>query len=267
MPPVVSEEICFFVILVNQPFNAWHVMHLSQGFTHDCVSSSHIRLLSQIWIIDLGGGKMWIRKWGSYVHMHAMCHTASGLYATIQNGLCQISQYLWTWAISLSHKHSAAFLCLITTLPQWQSSHMWHFCLCVCVRVFTCVCGTSSIRNCQLVPTWQRCLEVLCVFVCVVSPRWPLITPTCRKWHMSTTEPRVMSNLTFPCHMTYTLTSWTAHNEFVVSSSLSELREHNKRAGTERISICIRSLYLLIHDSTASLLNAGSSKEISLPED
>lgn len=107
----------------------------------------------------------------------------------------------------------------------------------------------------------------VCVCVCVVSARWPLITPTCRKWHMSTAEPQVMSNLTFSCHMTYTLTSCMANKEFVVSSSLSELREHKKSAEIEWISICIISLYLLIHDSTASLLNAGSSKEISLPED
>lgn len=167
--------------------------------------------------------------------------------------------------LSRSRRHCAAFLCLIATLPQWQSSHMWHFSLCVLTYVW-------HIFHQE----WPACSDMtalpwscVCVYMCV----WGVSTVTTYNTHMQKVTHE--QSQTAGSWVTWLFgVVWHAHwpaarqnREFAVSSSPYELREHKKRAEIEWISICIISPYLLIHDSAASLLNAGSSKEISLPED
>lgn len=169
--------------------------------------------------------------------------------------------------VSMPHHHFS---------PRWQSSHMSHPCLCVCV----CMCDTSSIRNRQLVLMWQRRLEVprvyvcVCVYVCecLMSARWPLMTPTHRKWHMSALRPRVTNNLTFSgviWHIQFwpwLLWSWTAETKRVLFHRRSPCSD-GRGLKFECISICVSSLVFV--DTwwhAASLLNACSSEELSLPE-
>ncbi len=217
------------------------------------------------------------------VHVHAACQTSFVWYTTKQNDLCQhVSKSIQAVSVSLSlphthtHTHTHTFCCILMSHHHFDSvaviSHVTPPLVCLCSRM----CDTSSIRNRQLVPMWQRCHEALCVSVCVwcqhgdhswhphaESDTWAQFNRVSQvtwlfgvMWHILTGAVVELAGRQSVHCFIIAYVAQRAHRE----------SERNKRAEIECISIYISLSYLLIHDSAASLLNACSSEELSLPE-
>lgn len=154
-------------------------------------------------------------------------------------------------------------------------SHVTPLLVCLRMHVWHIFHQESPACSDVTAPPWSpTCFMCVCVYVCecLMSARWPLMTPTHRKWHMSALQPRVTNNLTFwgvIWHIQFwpwLLWSWTAETKRVLFHRRSPCSD-GRGLKFECISICVSSLVFV--DTwwhAASFLNACSSEELSLPE-